>query len=76
MSNLQTFSQFVRNINDSKEVILNWGEFTSFDRTYWSTDTILIQGITRLVSVVHARVRAGEGQRVHVGTGMCVCSWN
>ncbi|KAG2434931.1 hypothetical protein HYH02_012129 [Chlamydomonas schloesseri] len=48
VSNLNTFVQLVRSTNQSSEVILNYGEFTSFDRSYWSTDTIRIQGITRL----------------------------
>lgn len=52
MSDLQTFVQLVRNTNDSKEITLNWGGFTSFDRKYYSTDTILIQDMTRLVSAV------------------------
>ncbi len=51
VSNLQSFRQLVRSTNDSNEITLNWNTFTSFDRTFDSTDTILIQDITRLVSV-------------------------
>ncbi|PNW82380.1 hypothetical protein CHLRE_06g278267v5 [Chlamydomonas reinhardtii] len=48
VSNLQTFRQLVRDTDDSPNLILNWRDFTSFDSTYSSTDTILIQNLTLL----------------------------
>ena len=51
VSNLQTFRQLVRDTDDSPNLILNWRDFTSFDSTYSSTDTILIQNLTLLVGV-------------------------